>query len=53
MKLEAMGSEIQEENNRYSDYIGWDKLTEDGNWGFLSKDNTVMKSLPKKASHYG
>lgn len=48
VKLEAMGSEIPEENNRYSDYIGWEKLTEDGNWGFFIKGQYSDEELAEK-----
>jgi creatinine amidohydrolase len=33
VKLASMGSEVPIESNKFADYIGWDKLTKDGNWG--------------------
>lgn len=29
----AAGSCISPHNNKFADYVGWDKLTRDGNWG--------------------
>jgi creatinine amidohydrolase len=33
VKLNSMGSDIPSDNRLYADYLGWDKLTQDGCWG--------------------
>jgi len=33
VSIETMGSDVPIENNKYADYIFWDKLTKDGCWG--------------------
>jgi len=33
VKLESMGSPVPDENNKFADIVGWEKLTHDGNWG--------------------
>lgn len=48
VKAETMGSEIPNENNRFADYIGWDKLTKDGNWGSYVKGQYTDQQLAEK-----
>ncbi|MRN56997.1 creatininase family protein [Paenibacillus monticola] len=48
VKLETMGSEIPEEYNGFADYIGWDKLTKDGNWGHYTTGEYTREELAKK-----
>lgn len=31
--IESMGANVPKENNKFADYIFWDKLTKDGCWG--------------------
>ncbi|WML50075.1 hypothetical protein RCG23_09625 [Neobacillus sp. PS3-34] len=47
VKLESMGSDIPPENRMFSDYISWDKLTEDGCWGKFDKDSYPPEELAK------
>ena len=48
VKLETMGSVVPEVNNAFSDYIGWDKLTVDGNWGHYTKGDFTNEELANK-----
>lgn len=48
VKLETMGSEIPEELKGFADFIGWDKLTKDGNWGHYTKGQYTPEELAKK-----
>jgi creatinine amidohydrolase len=40
VKLHDAGSVIPEENNAFADFLGWDLLTEDGNYGEFRHDGT-------------
>lgn len=46
--LESMGSDIPEENRKFSNYVSWDKLTKDGNWGKYEKHSYSDKELADK-----
>lgn len=45
VKLESMGSDVPTENNKFADYIFWDKLTADGCWGKFEKDHYNPEEL--------
>lgn len=48
VELESMGSDIPSENRKFADYIFWDKLTKDGNWGKYDKGNYSKEELAEK-----
>ncbi|WLR42235.1 creatininase family protein [Bacillus carboniphilus] len=37
VNVASMGSDIPIENNRFADYVSWDRLTKDGCWGKFEK----------------
>lgn len=48
VKANSMGSNIPSENCLYTDYIGWDKLTQDGCWGKFEKGRYTDEELAEK-----
>jgi creatinine amidohydrolase len=48
VKLQSMGSEIPRENTKFSDFIGWDKLTSDGCWGQFNLGEFTHEELAEK-----
>jgi creatinine amidohydrolase len=48
VKLNEMGSEVPSENNKFADYMGWDKLTKDGNWGYFNPADYTAAELADK-----
>ncbi|MHA0858485.1 creatininase family protein [Paenibacillus sp. CMAA1364] len=48
VKLQSMGSEIPKDNIKFSDYIGWDKLTSDGCWGQFNLGEFTSEELAEK-----
>ena len=48
VKLNQMGSEIPQINNTFADYMGWDKLTSDGNWGHFNPNEYSADQLADK-----
>jgi creatinine amidohydrolase len=48
VKLIEMGSEIPPENNQFADYLGWNKLTKDGNWGHFNPVDYSATELTEK-----
>lgn len=46
--LSRMGSEIPKDFMKYADYMGWDKLTQDGNWGEYVDGEYTRDDLAKK-----
>jgi len=41
--LQSFGTTISPEMNQFMDYMGWEHLTSDGNWGRFEQDRTVTK----------
>lgn len=48
VKPKSMGSDIPSENRFYADYIGWDKLTQDGCWGKFEEGRYSGELLAEK-----
>lgn len=48
VKAGSMGSNIPFENRLYADYMGWDKLTEDGCWGQFEEGSYSDDELSAK-----
>ncbi|WP_026695157.1 creatininase family protein [Peribacillus kribbensis] len=48
VKLEHMGSPVPSAHNKLADYVGWDKLTKDGNWGEFIPDVYTPDELAAK-----
>ncbi|MCL6460192.1 MAG: creatininase family protein [Gorillibacterium sp.] len=48
VKTKSMGSDVPFENRFYADYIGWDKLTEDGCWGKFEAGSYSDDELSEK-----
>ncbi|GIP33453.1 creatininase family protein [Paenibacillus sp. J2TS4] len=48
VKTRSMGSNIPLENRFYADYMGWDKLTEDGCWGKFEEGSYSDDELREK-----
>jgi creatinine amidohydrolase len=48
----SMGSDIPQENYLYVDYIGWDKLTEDGCWGKFEEGSYTEEQLRDKGKMF-
>lgn len=47
-ELASSGSEIPLELNKFVDYVGWDQLTKDGNWGRFVLDEFSPEELADK-----
>lgn len=45
VKVGSMGSEVPVENNKFADYVFWDKLTKDGCWGKFESDGYSDEQL--------
>ena len=45
VQLESMGSSVPVENQKFADYISWDKLTKDGCWGEFDKNLYTPEQL--------
>ncbi|GKU80484.1 hypothetical protein [Paenibacillus sp. L3-i20] len=43
-----MGSDIPSENRAFADFMGWDKLTEDGCWGKFEEGSYSDHELSEK-----
>ncbi len=43
--IEPMGSDVPIENNKFADYIFWNKLTKDGCWGEFKNDEYPIDQL--------
>jgi creatinine amidohydrolase len=43
VKLEQMGETIPDGLNKFADYMGWNKLTKDGNWGEFDPRDRIFK----------
>jgi creatinine amidohydrolase len=50
--VRSMGSEIPPENHLYADYLGWDKLTEDGCWGKFDEGVYSHEELAEKGKTF-
>jgi creatinine amidohydrolase len=48
VKTLSMGSNIPSENRLYADYLGWDKLTQDGCWGKFEEGSFSHEELAEK-----
>lgn len=48
VRVNAMGSDIPPDNRLYTDYLGWDKLTQDGCWGKFEEGIYSQKELAEK-----
>ncbi len=48
VKIHEMGSDIPSENRLYADYVGWDKLTQDGCWGKFEEGIYSHEELAEK-----
>ncbi|MGU3471837.1 creatininase family protein [Paenibacillus sp. D51F] len=48
----AMGSDIPSENRLYADYLGWDKLTQDGCWGKFEEGIYSHTELAEKGKTF-
>ncbi|QKS46496.1 creatininase family protein [Paenibacillus cellulosilyticus] len=48
VKTQSMGSEVPSDNRLYADYMGWDKLTEDGCWGRFEEGVYSPEELAEK-----
>jgi creatinine amidohydrolase len=48
VKAQSMGSEVPADNRLYADYVGWDKLTEDGCWGKFDEGVYTPEVLAEK-----
>ncbi|MBH5320468.1 creatininase family protein [Paenibacillus sp. GSMTC-2017] len=48
VKLRSMGSNVPIESRLYADYMGWDKLTEDGCWGNFEEGSYSEDQLREK-----
>lgn len=46
--LKSMGSDIPSDAKKYADFMGWDKLTEDGCWGKFTLDSYSIEELAEK-----
>lgn len=46
--LKPMGSDIPSGNRAYADFMGWDKLTEDGCWGYYTPNELTKEELAAK-----
>lgn len=47
-ELSSSGSEVPTELNKFADYVGWDKLTQDGNWGRFISGKYSAEELAEK-----
>ena len=45
VKLEQMGERVPDELNKFADFMGWDKLTKDGNWGEFNPNQYSREEL--------
>ncbi|MEK3672097.1 creatininase family protein [Paenibacillus sp. FSL R10-2771] len=48
VQTKSMGSSIPADNRLYADYMGWDKLTEDGCWGKFEEGSYTDQELSEK-----
>jgi creatinine amidohydrolase len=48
VKLIAAGSRIPNEHNKFADCVGWERLTEDGNWGEFIPELYTPEELREK-----
>jgi len=48
VKLHSMGSDIPQENVKFADFMGWEKLTTDGCWGLFNLDDFTSEELALK-----
>ncbi|MDR6555094.1 creatininase family protein [Paenibacillus qinlingensis] len=48
VKMKSMGSDIPSKNRLYADYLGWDKLTQDGCWGKFEEGSYSHEELSEK-----
>lgn len=52
VKTNSMSSDIPSENRRYADYLGWDKLTQDGCWGKFEEGIYSHEELAEKGKTF-
>jgi creatinine amidohydrolase len=48
VRTHSMGSDVPSENRLYADYMGWDKLTQDGCWGKFEEGSYTDNELREK-----
>ncbi|OBZ19024.1 creatininase [Bacillus sp. FJAT-27264] len=48
----SMGSDVPQENRIYADYMGWDKLTEDGCWGKFEEGSYTDEELSQRGQTF-